>query len=70
MRSAGYGIVQRKEYSPSIKPWILPEFEALVRNGTIRMEFGACVEEITEDKVMFRSGQNELVSIKMMLYLP
>ncbi|MED1123119.1 YpdA family putative bacillithiol disulfide reductase [Bacillus atrophaeus] len=53
-----------KEYSPSIKPWILPEFEALVRNGTIHMEFGACVEEITEDKVMFRTGQNELVSIK------
>ncbi|WP_406620591.1 YpdA family putative bacillithiol disulfide reductase [Bacillus atrophaeus] len=53
-----------KEYSSSIKPWILPEFEALVRNGTIRMEFGACVEEITEDKVMFRTGQNELVSIK------
>ncbi|MBT2626720.1 YpdA family putative bacillithiol disulfide reductase [Bacillus sp. ISL-32] len=53
-----------KEYSSSIKPWILPEFEALVRNGTIRMEFGACVEKITEDKVMFRTGQNELVSIK------
>ena len=30
-----------KEYSSSIKPWILPEFEALVRNGTIKMEFNS-----------------------------
>ena len=30
-----------KEYSSSIKPWILPEFESLVRNGTIKMEFNA-----------------------------
>lgn len=52
------------EYSPSIKPWILPEFEALVRNGTIRMEFGACVEKITEDEVVFRSGEKELITIK------
>ncbi len=36
------------EYSPSIKPWILPEFESLVRNGIIRMEFNANVKEITE----------------------
>lgn len=52
------------EYSPSIKPWILPEFEALVRNGTIRMEFGACVEKITENEVVFRSGEKELITIK------
>ncbi|MBT2575489.1 YpdA family putative bacillithiol disulfide reductase [Bacillus sp. ISL-51] len=52
------------EYSPSIKPWILPEFEALVRNGTIRMEFGACLEEVTEDEIIFRSGRNETVRLK------
>ncbi|CAH0345571.1 YpdA family putative bacillithiol disulfide reductase [Bacillus sp. CECT 9360] len=40
-------------YSPSIKPWILPEFEALVRNGTITMEFNAEVDEITEDSVIY-----------------
>lgn len=37
-------------YSSSVKPWILPEFEALVRNGTIKMEFNAhvkCIEEHT-----------------------
>lgn len=41
------------EYSPSIKPWILPEFESLVRNGTITMEFGACVDSITEDSLSY-----------------
>lgn len=53
-----------KEYSPSIKPWILPEFESLVRNGTIRMEFGASVEKITEGEVVFRSGEKKLITIK------
>ncbi|SFC44425.1 thioredoxin reductase (NADPH) [Bacillus sp. OV322] len=44
------------EYSPSIKPWILPEFEALVRNGTINMEFGSVVDEITENTVSYHTG--------------
>ena len=43
-------------YSPSIKPWILPEFEALVRQGTIKMEFGAHVKEITEHTVTYTVG--------------
>ncbi|MCM3440828.1 YpdA family putative bacillithiol disulfide reductase [Metabacillus halosaccharovorans] len=42
------------EYSPSIKPWILPEFESLVRNGTITMEFHANLLEILEDSVVYR----------------
>lgn len=41
------------EYSSSIKPWILPEFESLVRNGIITMEFNAKVEEITEHEVLY-----------------
>ncbi|MBI0576177.1 YpdA family putative bacillithiol disulfide reductase [Neobacillus cucumis] len=41
------------EYSPSIKPWILPEFEALVRNEMISMEFRAHVKEITEKQVIY-----------------
>lgn len=41
------------EYSPSIKPWILPEFDALVRNGTIMMEFDAHIKEITENEVIY-----------------
>ncbi|WP_449536777.1 YpdA family putative bacillithiol disulfide reductase [Ferdinandcohnia sp. Marseille-Q9671] len=51
------------EYSPSIKPWILPEFEALVRNGIINMEFNANVVEITEEIVKYQVG-NELKEIK------
>lgn len=42
-------------YSPSIKPWILPEFEALVRNGTIQMRFHAHVKEITEHTLTYTS---------------
>jgi thioredoxin reductase (NADPH) len=43
-----------KEYSSSIKPWILPEFEALVRNGTITMEFNSDIMEITNDQVRYK----------------
>ena len=46
------------EYSPSIKPWILPEFESLVRNGTIRMLFNTEVLEILEDKVIYQTDNN------------
>ncbi|MFD0768556.1 YpdA family putative bacillithiol disulfide reductase [Bacillus sp. CGMCC 1.60114] len=46
-------------YSPSIKPWILPEFEALVRQGTIKMEFGAHVREVTEYTVTYTVGNEE-----------
>lgn len=49
-----------KEYSPSIKPWILPEFESLVRNNVIKMEFNAHLKEITEDKVIYLKDGNEI----------
>ncbi|WP_096434842.1 YpdA family putative bacillithiol disulfide reductase [Alteribacter populi] len=42
-----------EEYSKSIKPWILPEFDGLVRKGTIKMHFGAGLKSITEDEVIF-----------------
>ena len=44
------------EYSQSIKPWILPEFEALVRNGTIQIQFHAHVKEITEHTLTYTSN--------------
>jgi thioredoxin reductase (NADPH) len=40
-------------YSPSIKPWILPEFESLVKNNIINMEFNAKITEITETEVFY-----------------
>lgn len=50
-----------KEYSSSIKPWILPEFEALVRNGTIMMEFNSHIIEITNDQVRYKKDGEEKV---------
>lgn len=41
------------EYSKSVKPWVLPEFDALVRNGDIKLEFNAEPLEITEDSVKY-----------------
>ncbi|KAA6452181.1 YpdA family putative bacillithiol disulfide reductase [Bacillus swezeyi] len=52
-----------KEYSSSIKPWILPGFVSLVKNGKIRMEFRAAVKEITEDRLIF-SVDGQETSIK------
>ncbi|MDX5476540.1 MAG: YpdA family putative bacillithiol disulfide reductase [Bacillaceae bacterium] len=57
-------VYRGSEYSPSIKPWILPEFEALVRNGTIRMVFEANVTEITEDTVTYVTKTEESCTIK------
>ncbi|TDL77010.1 YpdA family putative bacillithiol disulfide reductase [Rhodococcus qingshengii] len=48
-----------KEYSSSIKPWILPEFEALVRNDTITMEFNSDIIEITNDQVRYKKDGEE-----------
>lgn len=51
------------EYSPSVKPWILPEFDALVKNGTIKMEFKANVKEITTNEVSY-TVEGELHKVK------
>jgi len=50
-------------YSSSIKPWILPEFEGVVRSGEITMLFESHVEEITQEDVKIRQ-QNQVVSLK------
>jgi thioredoxin reductase (NADPH) len=42
------------EYSKSVKPWILPEFDSLVRNGQINMEFEANVIKITEHAISYQ----------------
>ncbi|WP_110927589.1 YpdA family putative bacillithiol disulfide reductase [Bacillus massiliglaciei] len=49
-------IYRGSEYSKSIKPWILPEFESLVRHGIITMEFNADVREITEDSIIYEAS--------------
>ena len=45
-------VYRGSEYSPSIKPWILPEFVALVRNEEITMHFNSHVKEIREKEVV------------------
>ena len=52
-------VYRGKEYSSSIKPWILPEFDSLIRNGVIRMEFNAEIKAITQEKVTYRVGKEE-----------
>ena len=50
-------------YSSSIKPWILPEFEGVVKNGEITMLFESHVEEIKQEEVIIRQ-QNQVISLK------
>lgn len=45
-------VYRGSDYSPSVKPWILPGFDSLVRNGAIDMHFNAHVKKITEKNVV------------------
>ncbi|WP_419958319.1 YpdA family putative bacillithiol disulfide reductase [Psychrobacillus psychrotolerans] len=45
------------EYSPSIKPWVLPEFDGLVRNKEVQMHFNTEVIEIGASEVTLKSSQ-------------
>ncbi|MEN1969133.1 YpdA family putative bacillithiol disulfide reductase [Lentibacillus sp. N15] len=40
-------------YSKSIKPWILPDFDSLIRKNIVTMEFNAQVMEITNDAIVY-----------------
>ncbi|GKV55455.1 hypothetical protein NCCP2222_14020 [Sporosarcina sp. NCCP-2222] len=48
-------------YSPSVKPWILPGFDSLVRNELIQMHFNSAVMEITEDTVTIEKEGEQFV---------
>lgn len=45
-------VYRGNDYSPSIKPWVLPEFLGLVRDGEITMHFNTEVKEIREADVI------------------
>lgn len=49
------------EYSPKIKPWILPEFEGHVRNERIEMVWEAVVSEIKEDSLTYVKDGKEYI---------
>ncbi|WP_349407590.1 YpdA family putative bacillithiol disulfide reductase [Pseudalkalibacillus sp. SCS-8] len=44
-----------EEYSGSIKPWILPEFEALVKHDRVNMVFNAEVKEIKPGSLVYEA---------------
>ncbi|MGJ9456839.1 YpdA family putative bacillithiol disulfide reductase [Oceanobacillus sp. CF4.6] len=47
------------EYSKSIKPWVLPEFDSLVKKGMVKMLFNSHVTEITDDEIRYTvDGEN------------
>lgn len=51
-------IYRGNEYPKAIKPWILPNFESLVRNEKIDMLFDTDIVKITEDTVIYeQNGQ-------------
>lgn len=52
-----------QEYSPNIKPWILPEFDSLIRQNKINMFFNTTVEEIKESSIIIQYN-GELVEKK------
>ena len=45
------------EYSPSIKPWVLPEFDGLVRNDEVQMHFETEVIKIATSDVTLKSNK-------------
>ncbi|MFB1050472.1 YpdA family putative bacillithiol disulfide reductase [Paraliobacillus sp. JSM ZJ581] len=50
------------DYSESVKPWILPEFKALVDKNHISMEFKATINEITDNQVVYQvNGETKVV---------
>ena len=45
-------VYRGEDYSPSIKPWVLPEFIGLVRDEAVRMLFNSQLEEIHDQEVV------------------
>ncbi len=52
------------ECSKSIKPWILPEFDALVRKGIVKMEFQADIMRIEENSITYIVQKQNKKTIK------
>lgn len=48
-------IYRGSEYSPSIKPWILPEFQSLVKHEKVKMIFETNLKEIKEESVIYET---------------
>lgn len=56
-------VYRGSEYSSSVKPWVLPEFDALVRNGEVKMLFESQVKEIRPHEVLVDvCGQEQVIA--------
>lgn len=53
-------VYRGSSYSPSIKPWVLPGFESLVRHQEASIYFDSEVKEITEDTVIIEQQGKEI----------
>lgn len=51
-----YAFYRGEDYSPSIKPWVLPEYQSLVKHESIEMHFNAEITKIDEETVYFRKN--------------
>lgn len=50
-------------YSSSVKPWVLPEFDALVRGGEIQMHFNSSLDEVREQEVVLTvNGEQRVIA--------
>ncbi|WP_256439559.1 YpdA family putative bacillithiol disulfide reductase [Sporosarcina sp. 6E9] len=56
-------VYRGSDYSPSVKPWILPGFESLVKSGEIKMHFESHVVKITESSVTIEQN-GEIIQIQ------
>ncbi len=55
-------VYRGSEYSPSVKPWILPEFDGLIRNGEIEMYFETDVLAIDAEFVkVYKNGEEKML---------
>ncbi|MER2000249.1 MAG: YpdA family putative bacillithiol disulfide reductase [Lysinibacillus sp.] len=55
-------VYRGSEYSTSIKPWILPEFESLVRHGEINMYFNSELVSVTEtEATLLIDGEGHVI---------
>jgi thioredoxin reductase (NADPH) len=52
-----------QQFSESIKPWILPEFQSLSNNGQVKMIFNAKVKEVLKHKIQF-TVENDVCEAK------
>lgn len=54
-------VYRGEDYSPSVKPWILPTFDSLVQNGSITIHFQSEVNEIREATIKIEKNGETIV---------